>query len=264
MAVVLESNKTKMAKRVIEIFEFFDRNHRKATVMDIVRCYGRPQSSTSELLSSLAQIGLLYRDPRTRSYWPTPRLAVMGHDAQPAPIRDGRLFMFIDDLARSTRCSVALFGMVGTHVQIFHSAGLPGNNPGRLCRGNSEKLSASAAGHLLLSTLPTNQLLPLLRRLNAEAQPEARFNGTEMSERIALCVEHGHITGESGFVPGSLVTATLLPREAEERPHALGFVYAEGAAVDTQALLGTLNRGIAACADEDLHDVLSPPFMKAV
>ena len=54
------SNKAKIARRVIEVLEYFDDNHREATVMDIVRRYNRPQSSTSELLSSLVDLGLLY------------------------------------------------------------------------------------------------------------------------------------------------------------------------------------------------------------
>ena len=50
---VQESNKAKIAKRVIEVLDFFDDSHPTATVMDIVRRYDRPQSSTSELLSTL-------------------------------------------------------------------------------------------------------------------------------------------------------------------------------------------------------------------
>ena len=57
------SNKAKIARRVIEVLEFFDDNHREATVMDIVRRCNRPQSSTSELLSSLVELGLLHKDP---------------------------------------------------------------------------------------------------------------------------------------------------------------------------------------------------------
>ena len=53
-----ESNKAKIAKRVIEVLEFFDEEHPQATVMDIVRRFDRPQSSTSELLSTLVDTAL--------------------------------------------------------------------------------------------------------------------------------------------------------------------------------------------------------------
>ena len=52
-------NKAKIARRVIEVLDFFDDENREASVMDIVRRYGRPQSSTSELLASLVELGLL-------------------------------------------------------------------------------------------------------------------------------------------------------------------------------------------------------------
>ena len=85
-----ESNKAKIANRVIEVLDFFDDVHSEATVMDIVRRYNRPQSSTSELLSSLVNLGLLYKDPVSRSYSPTPRAALLGSTTQPDIIRDGR------------------------------------------------------------------------------------------------------------------------------------------------------------------------------
>src|SRR6516165_9678709 len=107
-AATLESNKAKIAKRVIEVLEFFGARNQPATVMDIARRYGRPQSSTSELLSSLVEMGLLYKDAASRSFTPTPRLATLGVSGQPDIIRDGRLFNYMDRLAQTTRQTVAL------------------------------------------------------------------------------------------------------------------------------------------------------------
>jgi DNA-binding IclR family transcriptional regulator len=112
------SNKAKIAKRVIEVLEFFDDSHPEATVMDIVRRYGRPQSSTSELLASLVDLGLLYKNPYTRSYRPTARAALLGTAGQSAAIREGRLVRLLDRLVAQTGLSVAVFGMVGLNVQV--------------------------------------------------------------------------------------------------------------------------------------------------
>jgi DNA-binding IclR family transcriptional regulator len=267
MQTVLESNKTKIAKRVIEVFEFFDEHSQKATVMDIVRRYGRPQSSTSELLSSLVDMGLLYKDARSRSYSPTPRLATLGASAQPNILRDGRLFAFMDRLAFSTRCGVALFGMVGTHAQIFRwSAGSDPLTADLGC-GSSEQLSATTAGLLLLSSMPADQAGRMLWRLNAEAVPSAKFNPAEVGERVASYRRQGHATGPSGYVPNALVTATMLPRGESERPLALGLIYATDAAVHPEALLGSMERGIALCAapaDDYLPDISLAPIRMAV
>src|SRR5262245_41006196 len=78
MVVVREPSKAKTARRVIEVLEYFDEEHRQATVMDIVRRYNRPQSSTSELLASLVDMGILYKDASSRSYTLTPRAAILG------------------------------------------------------------------------------------------------------------------------------------------------------------------------------------------
>lgn len=112
MALV-ESNKAKIAKRLIEVLEFFDEEHPQATVMDIVRRFDRPQSSTSELLSSLVDLGLRHKDPCSRSYSPTPRAAMLGASVQPQLVRDGRLTDLIDRLSAQTGLGVAVFGMVG-------------------------------------------------------------------------------------------------------------------------------------------------------
>jgi DNA-binding IclR family transcriptional regulator len=256
MSTALESNKTKIARRVIEVFEYFAAEGGRATVMDIVRRYGRPQSSTSELLGALVEMGLLYKDPRTRSYAPTPRLAALGTAAQPEPISSGRLFAYMDRLAQTSRCGVGLFGMVGTHAQIFRwsSEAEPGRES--LGCGSSALLSSSAVGLLLLSSLGLTQAGKVLWRLHAEAAPENRFDLAEINRQIARSDEQGHVTGDSGFAQGTKVTAMLLPEELGERRLALGVIYDANAKVDPDALVATLRHGIGQCLSED--DVQAP------
>jgi DNA-binding IclR family transcriptional regulator len=261
MATVLESNKAKIAKRVIEVFEFFDHNNRQATVMDIVRQYGRPQSSTSELLGSLVEMGLLYKDSRSRTYTPTPRLATLGSWAQPDNIRNGSLFSFMDRLAQSSRHSVALFGMVGTHVQIFRLAEGAYALGSQVSCGMSERLSNSAAGHLLLSTMAGDASGKILRRLNAEAPEGDKFSYSDMVERIRLCA--GHATGDAGFGANAKLTAVLLPQPAGERPLALGVFYPADAAVDADALATTLRSGHE-CGADHADESVPQLLMRAV
>lgn len=254
MQRVLESNKTKIAKRVIEVFEYFAAQGGSATVMDIVRRYGRPQSSTSELLGALVEMGLLYKDPFTRSYVPTPRMATLGAAAQPEAIGSGRLFAFMDRLAQASRHGVALFGMVGTHVQVFRWVGGADLRSSGISCGTSGLLSSSAAGLLLLSTLGSEKSGKMLWRLNAEAEPDARFNLVEANQQVARFARCGHATGEAGFVPQANVTAVLMPETVSGRPLALGVIYKAKASVDPDALVATLNHGIgqSLAADQDM------------
>lgn len=208
------TNKAKIARRVIEVLEYFDEEHPEATVMDIVRRYDRPQSSTSELLSSLVELGLLHKDPYARSYRPTTRAALLGATSQHGPARDGRLVQFMDRLAALTGLPVLLVTKVGLEAQIVNTR--QGGNP-RLRRartfrgGMREPLSQSAAGWLLLSTLEEGKRDAALRRLNAEASDGDKFHPAEMAGRIVDCRENGFACGPAGFGSPEKMVAMLLP-----------------------------------------------------
>lgn len=267
MAIVLEPNKTKIAKRVFEIFEFFCDNGQTVTVMDIVRRYGRPQSSTSELLCSLVEMGLLYKDPRSRAYTPTPRLAALGTSAQPEIIRDGGLFTLMDRLAAATGKTVALFGMVNTCVQVFRISNGIEPVAGEIAYGASEKISVSTAGLLLLSTFAPDQAAKMLWRLNAEAMPAEKFDLNDYKERVAAFRRQGYAVGDAGFAPDVQVAATLLPRSSIRRPLALGVVFSAYEEADTAGLVAAMNRGIAKCTaarTEMQYGLLSKPYKIAV
>jgi DNA-binding IclR family transcriptional regulator len=247
------SNKAKIAKRVIEVLEFFDEEHPQATVMDIVRRFDRPQSSTSELLSSLVEVGLLYKDPRSRSYSPTPRAAMLGCAAQPDVVRDGRMTALIDRLTAQTGLAVGVFGMVGLKVQVYNWRGgaraLRTANPFGICGGQKEHLSDSAAGQLLLSTVAQPRRESMLRRLNAEASDERKFCFSEMAATLQHCHASGSVTGQAGFESNAQMVATLFPDMPASQPLAIGFIYDPSEAIDPAALLQTLTDAVARCAD---------------
>lgn len=262
------SNKSKIARRVIEVLEFINENGGGIRITDIVRRYRRPQSSTSELFKSLVEMGILYKEPQTRSYSPTPLLAALAAGGQPSFIRDGQLFKFMDQLAFSTRYAVGLFGVVGTDVQLFRcSAGDMLSAPG-VCGGAVQPLSDSTAGLLLLSTLDDARVKRTLWRLNAEASANRKFGIADVAQKVAGFRLTRHATGPSGFANAVNVTASLLPLGNATPPLALGLLYPQEAQVDTQALLATLKRGIAQCLQagdcEARSTDLSSSFLRAI
>lgn len=248
MACGMRPAKAKAAQRVIEVLDFFDEQHRQATVMDIARHYNRPQSSTSELLASLVDLGLLYKDPGSRSYTLTPRAAILGSISQPQLVRDGRLSGLIEDLRDSTGLGVVLIGMVGPNAQVFRSTAACAsldNGGGRMLPGGAlERLSDTAAGWLLLSTLAPPRRDGLVRRLNAEAPEERKFNYPEMSARVQESGRRGFAIGPAGFGLPATMAAVLLNGDAEERPMALGIVSPANREVDPLALVATLQRSV--------------------
>lgn len=253
-AAAAPSNKAKIARRVVEVLEFFDDNHREATVMDIVRRYNRPQSSTSELLSSLVELGLLQKDPYSRSYSLTPRAALIGTGSQGGIVRDGRLVRLLDRLAAQTGLSVALFGMVGLKAQIVNwrtgsrCAASPVRN---LFGGLQEPLCDAAPGWLLLSTITPQRCDGVLRRLNAEAADDRKFPVAEMSARLQVARDSGEMSGPAGFGSHAETVAMLLPAESCGQALAVGFVFGQEDRVNAESLRECLREAIDQVLGQD-------------
>ena len=251
----VESNKAKIAKRVVEVLDYFDDQHREATVMDIVRRYNRPQSSTSELLSSLVELGLLYKDPYSRSYSLTPRAAMIGAVAQPDIVRSGGLTALVDRLVAQTGLGVAIFGMVGLNVQIFsYKEGLKPiatSNPKGISCGLQEQLSASSAGWVLLSTVQQPRRDGMVRRLNAEASDDKKFSHPEMVATLSTCMSTRAAHGIAGFGSIADIACILLPEQPAHQQIAIGFVYEPSAQVDPQALIDCLKDNVTRTMRKD-------------
>src|SRR5271166_1357806 len=98
----LDVKTIKSAERVLQVLEFFDGTHTKATVMEISRQLGYPQSSTSELLRCLVKMGYLNYDRYRRTYEPTARVPLLGAWVQPGLFRHGHLHPMLDEVSR--RC----------------------------------------------------------------------------------------------------------------------------------------------------------------
>lgn len=255
-----EPNKAKTARRVIEVLEYFDEEHREVTVMDIVRRYNRPQSSTSELLASLVDMGILYKDPSTRSYTLTPRAAILGSLSQPESIRDGRLGRVFDQLSAQTGLGIALVGMIGLNAQLFRWRGgaMRIGSTKRLQGGQQQSLHESAAGWLLMSTIAPERRDGTLRRLNAEASADRKFNHAELSDRVAECARRGYAVGPAGFGTSATMCAILLPGHGHERPLVIGLAYEPAEGIEPDALVALLQRSTLRCSEtaQERRDVI--------
>jgi hypothetical protein len=109
-----------------------------------------------------------------------------------------------------------------------------------------QRLVESAAGILLLSTLPADRRDGVLRRLNAEAGADQKFNLATMRERVETCARQGQSVGAAGF-SGANMCAVLAPMEPGERPLALGFVYDAAENADEVRLIALLRQAVERC-----------------
>jgi DNA-binding IclR family transcriptional regulator len=240
-------SKLKVARRCIRVLEFFDAHPQAATNQQIARSCGFAQSSISDLLAVMVDIGLLRQD--RRRYVPTVRAAMLGSVYQPAPVRDGRLAMLIDQLNAQTGLGVAVVGMAGQNAQIYHWAHarreLPGVDAGRLAGGRQTPLWASPAGLVLLSTLGPAQWRRVIHRLRAEAGPETTGRRADVEASVLAAERGGHAAGPDGFGAGAYMYAVLLPGS---EPLALCLVCEPRARVDSAELVALLRRAGATYA----------------
>ena len=248
------STRARMARRIVEVLDFFDDAHPDATVQDIVGRYGWPQSSTSELLAALVELGVLHRDAHVRRYRPAARAALLGAASQPAIVRDGGLLRLVDRLALQTGLAVGLFGMVGVRCQIVAwrrpqggSQAGGGAAPAGLHAGAMTPLSACAAGWLLLSSIEPSRREGMIRRLRAEADEAQRISCRDVPERVAVCGAQGHAHGPAGFGADASMLGMLLPPIGPRPPLVAGFVFAGAEQLQLRALLQCLREAIDQC-----------------
>lgn len=169
MARSLEAKSIKSAQRVFEVLEYFDADHPEASVTDISRRYGYPQSSASELLSYMVHLGYLRRGSRNRSFRLSMRVAMLGVWVQPELVRNGRLLRLIDDLADETGATVVLATNTGVRLQCLHVVRRDRDAPHQ---GDLLPLLRSAEGRALLLTSERELVRKYVHRLNSEAEDE--------------------------------------------------------------------------------------------
>ena len=203
----------KSAHRVLEILEYFDRDHRTATVMDLSRSLSYPQSSTSELLRCLTRLGYLHYNRFRRTDSPTARVALLGSWVEPTLFRGGTVLSALDHIAEAVGETVVLSTAANYVVQHLHVVDGAGDDAIVEHAGNSEALLRSAQGMLILASYQDMHIRSALHRLNAEEEdPTLRVKIAETVEELAALRRRGWLIDADARPDGVGVIAVLLPQ----------------------------------------------------
>lgn len=219
MATALHEKKIKSADRVLEIFEMFSESRTAVTVMDVARALNAPQSSTSELLGSLVRRGYLVRQRGERVFRPTSRVALLGAWVHPALFRNGKLLHLMDDLRDQTGLGVVLSSTVGVSLKHLHTVG---TLPDAIEGGLGGQLLHSPFGHVLMSTMFSEDMRLLVQRINAESEPEYHVRHADLAARVHEVSKRRAAMGP--VANGWSGIAVLLPQGVGEEQLALGIV----------------------------------------
>jgi len=244
MGRMLDPKKIKSAQRALEVLEYFNAERGEATVMDIARAMGYPQSSTSELLSCLVVLGYLHRDRYARTYRPSARVALLGAWVQPRLFRDGSLLPMMDDLADQTGLTIALATKIDLQIQFIHEVQGRESPRHRSFDHKNTLLLHSASGKTLLSQLDQSLVRQIVHRLNADSEPEMRVSFDTLSAELDDIRTKGYALGQDG--EGGAMIAVLLPQSDGHELLSLGIWGPDGAlAADTDRYVNMVRSAIS-------------------
>jgi DNA-binding IclR family transcriptional regulator len=209
----------KSARRVLEIFEYFAERRAPASVMEIAKALGYPQSSTSVLLRSLVELGYLDQDRRLRLYAPNIRLALIGNWIQAQSFGEAQVAQQMERL-RSTIGETVILGLQnGTQVQYAYILETQEQAiRWHLRIGTLRPMTHAALGQVLLSVKPEADSRLIVRRLNAELEPRLRVDEAEFMQKLQRIRRQGYAVSDGALSPGAIVLAMMLPPGAGSAP----------------------------------------------
>lgn len=232
----LEAKSIKSAQRVFEVLEFFDEDRPEASVTDISRRYGYPQSSASELLSYMVHLGYLRRSPNGRKFRLSMRVAMLGAWVQPELVRNGKLLRVIDALANDTGSTVVLATNVGVQLHCLHVVRRDHTAPRQ---GDLLPLLHSAEGRALLLTADRELVRKYVHRLNSEAADSAeRIRFEDLASELDAGSARGHVRLVD---EKSSAFAILIPNA--DRTEQLALCVRAGPGANEEAIVRTM-RGV--------------------
>ena len=202
----------KSAQRVLELLEFFAEERRPAPVGLIARSLGWPQSSTSVLLKGLAESGYFDHDARTGLYAPNVRIALATAWVQEHLYSEHKLLRLMEGVLEQTGHTVMIGNRRGVHVRYLHV--LQATRDGRFLAktGSLRPLFRSAAGKMLLTTLPEREISVLLRKANAlEVDTQHRLEFPAVCREIDAVRQQGYAVSMGTSMPGAAALAVLIP-----------------------------------------------------
>lgn len=216
------SSGVKSARRVIEIFELFDRYQYPVSLTHLSDKLGYPPSSTLALLKSLQMLGYIAYDPGRKTYVPTMRVAMLGDWVRGQVLRNGVIVTLMTDLQVETDANVMLAIQNDLHTQYVHTV-----QSRKLLRyyiqpGLQRPICRSAAGLALLSQQSLEQIRKLLKRIATRSRdPHDLVPEDELFKMLEQIVQQGYVYSDQ-ITDGVGTVAIALPTQPGQMHMALG------------------------------------------
>jgi len=218
------SRTVKSAVRVLQVLELFDRLQREASVGEIASELGYPLSSTSMLLASLLECGYLRHGANPRTYFPTPKVTVLGSWVEPRLQPQGEVMRMMAELGEATGETIILAAPTRDQAQYVHVVPATTTMRMHVGPGTMRPLVASGLGRILISTMPDDKVRQLVMRHNDGplVEKEGRVSMAALQREVSVIRTRGWSVVLRGVTPGAGLVGMLLPLELGGLPLALG------------------------------------------
>jgi IclR family KDG regulon transcriptional repressor len=233
----------KSVRRVFDVLEMFDRERRPLTLKSVCTALNYAPSSGAALMKSLVLLGYLDYDRRTRSYFPTMRIALLGQWVEGALFGEGAVLRLMRHLHKVTGETVLLAAQSDLSAQYIHA--MHGAEPlqAAVPPGTLRPLAHSGVGWLLLSRQGEADIEKLCRRIDIETGK--RVDRTMLKKNVAAVRRDGYVFSKHTVSRGMGIIAMLLPQGKFGRVFAIGVA---GSVVRLEqkqaAILGAMQRGL--------------------
>jgi DNA-binding IclR family transcriptional regulator len=178
----------KSGARSLQVLEFFLQHGEPARTAEIGRYLGIPNSSADELLRTLAQLGYVAFNPRTKCYAPSYRLFGLGKGLETRFFHEGRIGQLMTELADATGETVVLAGENRHQLQLMTAVRRNWDDPVRLADGRRRNLLTRTArdwrpadnfSAAILAAMPDLAAIELARRYARESGTPVRIGDLE-------------------------------------------------------------------------------------
>ena len=252
----MSDRQVKSATRALEVLDYFRLVQQERSMSELSGDLGYPASSATVLLKTLVQMGYLNYDRTRRVYFPTPKVTALGDWVPRKLFGSGRILDAMNDVHAATGEGIFVGSKNDVYLQYLKTKESLHALRFHIDEGTVRPITRSAAGWILLSTLPDDKLDNMVRRANiAAGAPTERVTVNEMRARIEAIRARGFAWAEHVPFQGGATLAVLLPGQVQNQPVTLAL----GGAADrvkqnVEKYLGALRaavRSVKAEADFD-------------
>lgn len=216
------SSQVKSARRVLEIFEYFAERRSSATVGEISKALGYPQSSTSVLLQCLSEMRYIHYDACTRTYRPTLRFALTGTWIRDTRFTGADLTELMIEIQQQVPAEIVVGIRAGVDVQYIQRIPSKLSPPFHMPLGILRPMARTATGKVLLSLMDDTEASAVLRHINSRVEAPERVVPSEILAELSEIRETGISMTVNGATADAACIAIALANGPDCVPMTLG------------------------------------------